>query len=376
MRYCSKCVMPTTRPAEWGKHTHKFNEAGVCLACQNYEKRSLIDYEDRFKQLSELVGKYRRSDGYYDCLIPVSGGKDSHYLVYMMKEKLGMNPLLVNVNDPFTHTEAGLRNIRNISEVFNCDLFNFNISVDLFRRAVRSNFEEFGHPLMLVEAAIYTVPAKVAVNMGIPLLVHGENPSYEYGVDTVDSPTSLDYIKHVFGAVDLDFWVKRGFERQELNSIVPPLGFEIDNLMPIFMSYYDAWDGRFHMEVAKAYGFRDLHNEWERKGNIENYDQIDSIGYLMGLWMKFYKFGFARTTDIACRWIREGRISRDEAIKLVKENDGLLDPRILSDFLNFTGYTPKTFWGIVDKHVNQDLFYKVGLDSWMPKFEVGTELVK
>ena len=195
MQYCTRCVMPDTRPGEWGQKGGLFDDQGICLACRNHERRKQVNWKDRARQLQELCDKHRRSDGYYDCLIPVSGGKDSHYLVWKMKEELGMHPLLVNVSDPFTHTKAGEANLHNISKTFNCDLIQFRISEDVFRRAVRSNFEEFGHPLILVEQAIYTVPLGMASSLGIHFLIQGEDPNYEYGTLENEEPTLTRHYK-------------------------------------------------------------------------------------------------------------------------------------------------------------------------------------
>jgi len=128
MKHCIKCRMPSTRPGSI------FDDQGVCQACRNYENRGTIDWEERQKQLSILCDKYRREDGYYDCVIPVSGGKDSHFLVHTMKEEMGMNPLLITVGDPFTKTEAGTKNFRNLGDAFGCDHMLFNLWIDLLRR--------------------------------------------------------------------------------------------------------------------------------------------------------------------------------------------------------------------------------------------------
>lgn len=368
MKYCTRCVMPDTRPGEWQKIPEPFDENGVCLACRNYDSRKDIGWDARFNELEKLADLYRRKDGAYDCLVPVSGGKDSHYIVYIMKEILGMNPLLVNVWDPFTHTKAGIENLRNISNTFNCDIFQFRISENLFRRAVRSNFEEFGHPLILVEAAIYTVPFKLAIDTSIPFLVQGENPNYEYGTEAIDQSTSSNHIKQVMQAVDLKFWTDRGFSKCELNLILPPSSDKAKSIFPIFLSYYVPWIGWEHYKVAKRYGFRDLTHEWIREGNIESYDQIDTIGWLMALWLKWPKFGFSRATDIACRWIREGKVTREEAIVLVKNHDHILDQNVLDDFLAFTGYSIREFWDIVERFWNRDIFEKVN-GIWKKKPE-------
>ena len=114
MKYCTKCVMPDTRPGI------TFNSEGKCSACQAYKNRKNVDYNKRFEELKELCNKYRGMNGPtgYDCMIAVSGGKDSHYQVHVMKEIMGMNPLLVTVEDNFPMTQAGIHNLKNISEEF------------------------------------------------------------------------------------------------------------------------------------------------------------------------------------------------------------------------------------------------------------------
>jgi len=129
-------------------------------------------------------------------------------------------------------------------------------------------------------------------------------------------------------------------------------------LDPIYLSYFVPWDGYRNYIIAKQHGFRDLSHEWKREGYLEDYDQIDSVAFLMNSWMKYPKFGFSRATDVAGYWVRSGKITTKEAARLIKENDHKLDQRILDDFLNFTGYTDKEFWAVVEKFWNRDLFKK------------------
>ena len=368
MKLCTKCVMLDTRPGEWKTVAEPFDKEGVCVACRNYEKRKSIDWATRWKLLEDTCNIFRKSDGNYDCVVPVSGGKDSTFLVYMMREVLGMNPLLVNVSDPFTHTKAGEANLHNISDTFNCDVVQFRISEDLFRRVVRSNFEEFLEPLILVEAAIYTVPLAMTMRYKIPFLVQGEDPAYEYGSVEKDSPTLNRHYEKILRAAGLDFWTKRGFSKKELNCLVLP-NETLGDTHAIPMSYYVPWNGYEHMELAKRWGFRDLTHEWSREYAFENWDQIDSEGWVVDLWLKWPKFQFARSCDIACRWIREGRITREKAIELVKEHDPKLDQVALDDFLQFSGYSVREFWNIVEPFWNRDLFEKK--DSiWKPKSKI------
>ena len=355
--YCQRCVMPDTRPGEWKTLAEPFDKDGVCVACRNYEKRKTINWDARWKLLEDTCNKYRKSDGNYDCVIPVSGGKDSTFLVYTMREVLGMNPLLVNVSDPFTHTKAGEANLHNVSDTFNCDVVQFRISEDLFRRAARSNFEEFLEPLILVEAAIYTIPLAMAMRYKIPFLVQGEDPNYEYGSTEKDSPTLNRHYEKILNAAGLDFWTKRGFSERELNCLVLP-NDTLGDTHAIPMSYYVPWNDYEHMELAKRWGFRDLAHEWKREYAFEDFNQIDSQGWVVDLWCKWPKFGYARATDIACRWIRESRITRDEALRITKEKDPILDEVAFRDFLDFTGYSVREFWSTVEKFWNPMLFEK------------------
>ena len=364
---CTRCIMPDTRPGEWRQKIPKFNEDGICQACLNHDANNNVNWNARNLKLSNLCDDHRDISGKYDCLIPVSGGKDSHYLVYKIKS-MGMHPLLVNISDPFTHTRAGEDNLHNISKYFNCDLIQFRISEDVFRRSVKVGMEHYGEPLIFVEAAIYTVPIQIAINYGIKLMIHGENPGFEYGTDIYDSMTSINHIKRIFKTSGPTLWDQHGFRTNELNPVTPPQDWE-NKIYPIFMSYYDRWDGILHRDVAKRCGYRDLTHEWKREGNVEDYDQIDTIGWIMDLWMKYPKFGFARATDILCRWIRDGLIDRESALTIADSTDPVLDQRVLDDFLDFTGYTDRELWNIIDHWYNRDLFENVN-GMWTPKWSI------
>lgn len=370
MRYCKKCAMPDTRPGSI------FDEEGICQACHNYEDRKNVDWEVRWKELEELCDQYRQTDGSYDCIIPVSGGKDSHYQVYTMKVRLGMNPLLVTVGDAFTKTKAGLDNFKNLGETFGCDHMVFYISPDLFRRVTRVGFEELLNPLLFVETAINTVPIKLALKLKIPLLIDGEDGEYEYGTTDKWNPNALPWTERLFEQTNVDFWLERGFEKKELNSILPPTKeeWEAVNLKSIFMSYYEPWSSVYHEEIAKKYGFRDLAHEWRREGCMEDFEQIDSVAYLVHLWLKYPKFGFQRTSDIASRRVREGLLSLAEAKRFIRQYDHKLDRRAMDDFNNFLGYTPVQFWDIVEKFWNREIFEKVS-GAWRLKDPVYKDLL-
>ncbi len=374
MNYCNRCVMPDTKPGV------KLDSEGICQACRHYEKRMHTDWDGRWRELEQLCDKYRRDDGYWDCIIAVSGGKDSYFQIHTLKKELGMNPLLVTANTTFSVTKAGQHNFKNMCDVFGCDNITLNLNLDLARKMTRVYFEEKGFGAMPMDLAIYVFPIRIAINYNIPLIFYGENVSYEYG--GVQEKETYSAKEQVFNTVatpiDFKYWESRGIKKQELNALLYPTKEEIENakLDPAYLSYFIPWDGYRNYQVAKSYGFKNIREEWKRAGYVEDYDQVDTIGYLVNAWLKYPKLGFHRATDVACYWIRSGKITREEGIKLVKEHDHKLDQRMLQDWLDFTGYTHKEFWDIVDKLYNRDIFEKDKWGQWKLKNPIWDEQKK
>ncbi len=366
MKFCTKCIMPDTRPGI------TFDQNGVCIACQNHERKKEVDWDARYHELELLCDKYRRKKpGEYDYLIAVSGGKDSHYQVHVMKELMGMNPLLITVEDFFTMTEAGKHNIKNISEAFGCNLISFKPDRRAAKIISRYMFENYGRPLWYVDRLLYTVPLYYAAKLDIPLLVYGENVSYEYG--GVDDKETYSAREQVFNGVapgiDLSEFVSAGVPEDELAYLEAPSRELLSSIDPIYLSYFVEWNAVKNYEFAKTRGFKDLTHEWDRTNHIENFNQIDSYGYLLNAWMKYPKYGHAYATDYAARWARYGMLSREQAVSLAEERDHALDPKIVEDFCNFTGMTITEFYQALEKLYNKELFEKNALGQWRLKPE-------
>jgi tRNA(Ile)-lysidine synthase TilS/MesJ len=167
--------MPDTRPGI------RFNEEGICYPCLHHDLKQKKDWAQRWKELEALADKYRGCNGdYYDCIITASGGKDSHYQAYIFKEKLGMNPLLVSV-DNVSWTQTGRMNWDNIRSRFGLDAHVVSLSPRTCRNMFRKAFEKLGSPTWYFDLAIYAYPLQVAIKLGIPLIVYGENTNYERG---------------------------------------------------------------------------------------------------------------------------------------------------------------------------------------------------
>ncbi len=371
MRYCKKCVMPDTRPGI------SFNEEGICSGCQSYEKRNQIDWDSRFRELEAICDKYRGCNGDgYDCAIAVSGGKDSHYQVYLMKEVLRMNPILFSVEDNFPMTEAGKHNIRNISEVFGCSIISMKPDICAQKKLMRYMFEAYGKPTWYIDRLIYTYPLLMAAQFHTPLLVYGENVSYEYGgegyEETYSARNQID--NGVAAGVDEQELIeKAGVTAKDLYLTRAPAKEILDQLDPIYISYFVPWNSVEHAVFARSRGFHDLTHEWKRTQCVEDFDQVDSRAYLVHPWLKYPKFGHSSATDYASRFVRYGLISREEAVQLVREHDAVLDPLCIRDFCEFCGYSEAEFWNIADRFYNPELFRKNNLGEWVLRHPVWEE---
>lgn len=369
MKYCRKCLIPNTRPGIY------FDKDGICQACRAEELKDKIDWEARFEELKILCDKYRGMNGYdYDCIIAVSGGKDSHFQVHVIKELMGMNPLLVSVEDNFHMTDAGIHNIKNISERFGCDIITIKPNIKIQKHLMRKTFEKYGKPAWYIDRLIYTYPLHMAIKFNTPLLVYGENVSYEYGgVQIVETYSAREQIDNgVASEINWEELLDKNIIAKELSLCNPPSKEDIDSkLDPIYLSYFIRWNSYKNYLFAKRNGFKDLTHEWKREHHIEDFDQIDSRAYLVHSWMKYPKFGHASATDYASKFIRYGIISREEGIRLVEKHDHRLDEKALYDFCNFLNYSVNEFWEIIDKFYNKEIFTKDKFGRWSLK-----ELIK
>lgn len=368
MKYCKKCVMPDTRPGI------KFNAEGICSGCQAYEGIAKVDWEKRFQELEKLCAKYRGMNGSgYDCAIAVSGGKDSHFQVHLMKEVMRMNPILFSVEDNFTMTEAGKHNLRNISEEFSCNIISLKPDIRTQKALMRYTFEKYGKPLWFIDRLIYTYPLHMALALHTPLLVYGENVSHEYGGAGDEETYSARGQLNNGAAPDIlieELVSATGVPEQALEFTKAPTQEQLDTLDPMYCSYFVPWNSYSNYLFAKSRGFHDLTGEWERTQMAEQFDQVDSKAYLVHAWMKYPKFGHASTTDYASRFVRYGMMSREEAVELVRQRDHALDPICVRDFCAFTGYSESEFWSIMDGFYNPDLFTKDKFGAWVLRHPV------
>ena len=371
MRYCKKCTMPDTRPGI------TFDSEGVCSACRHYENRKNVDWDARFKEFEVYCNKYRgmNGPGGYDCAVAVSGGKDSHFQVWMLKEVMHMNPILFSVEDNFPMTQAGIHNLKNISEEFGCTIISCKPNIRAQKVLMRKFFEKYGKPTWYVDRLIYTFPLHMAAKFNTPMLCYGENVSFEYGgCSDKETYSAMDQIENgVAVGFPMEELVGDGVTENDLSLTLAPSAEERAKLDPFYMSYFVPWNSYKNYQIAKEHGFHDLTHEWDRTHHAENFDQIDSRAYLVHSWLKYPKFGHAAATDYTARYIRYGMMTREEAIPIIKARDGKLDPLCVRDFCDFCGYTESEFWAILDKFYNRDLFEKNEYGEWQLKHPIWEE---
>lgn len=321
--------MVSTRPGI------KFTEEGICYPCISFEARSEIDWERRWKKLEDLCEFYRAHNAnYYDCIICVSSGKDSYYLVFLFKELLKMNPLCLMV-DNLNWTQTGRDNFNNLSDVFGVDVLTFTPNRAKLKEQMLKDFLEELHPNKYWDEILYSKPFEFAHKLGIKLLIWGENPDVECG--------GKNY-KETRYAYCLDKSVICG------------------DIESIFTSYYVPWSRYKNVKIAKEYGFKDLIDtmEWEREGFTDMFqsEQIDTVSYLTNNFLKFIKFGFSTLTELCSDAIRHNKMTREEGINAINEHDWKLDKKMLKSFVKELGISKELFFETIDRFVNKDLLVK------------------
>ena len=339
IKFCKKCAMASTRLGL------TFDKNGICSACKKTEEYNKTDWNKRWKELEILCDKHRDPKKEYNCLIGVSGGKDSHFIVGLFKENLNMNPIGFMV-DNGSWTKTGRDNFYNLSERFDIDILNFTSKRKTMREKTLQGFIEECWPSKYWDKILYEEPLKIAQKLGINLVVWGENTAIQRGSEWADIPDAKEMM--------LD---------QNHREFYKEIDF-------IFTSYYVPWNRWVNVNYAIKNGFKTLEQEWVRWG-LEDfpYQQIDTIGYLCNNYCKFIKFGFGTVTELCCDAVRSGKMTRKEALKMIKENDWKVDPYMVSDFCQGLKITKKEFWEVIDQFANKDLLYKAEDGYWKLKEE-------
>ena len=364
---CKECLTLSTRPRA------KYNESGICNACTwAKEKKHKVDWKSRWNKLEELCNKFRRDDGYWDMIVPCSGGKDGTYVAWMMKHKLNMNPLCITVK-PNLQTGIGKENLDNfIKSGFDHILVNPNPEV--YRKLSIKTFKEQGRPKQPFEMAISTAIFQLAIKLKIPFIMYGEEGESEYSgtVPNFDNfKISRDYlIECYYSTHNPNEEFLELFNKKNLQMFLLPSEEEIKSaeLFATHWSNFENWDTLKHCKLVKEKcGFKELPHH--SIGTFTNYAQLDDkLQELHGFMMKI-KYGFGRAWSDACIEIRAGRMTREDGIKMIKKYDGEFPYEYLNDYLKFYEMTEKEFFDTIDSFRSPDLWKRVN-GEWELKFKI------
>ena len=368
--WCSNCLNMSTRPRI------TFDDRGWCNACQWMEEKKSLDWKPREEELLKVLDESRSTSGSFDCVVPVSGGKDGSYVAHMLKEKYNMNPLCVTVR-PALETDIGNENLSNfIQSGFNHIHISCNSIV--LDKLNKYGFIEKGFPYYGWLIAIHTAVIRVAANFKVPLIFYGEDGEIEYGgsIESKDKALyDIEYMKKIYleGGHDkiLDK-IKKDVDISDADLILFkfPLDDEIleKRLSFTHWSYFEPWESYRNYVVAKEYcGLKE-----KEKANIDtftNFSQNDQLLYSLHAYMMYIKFGFGRATQDAGIEIRRGAMTRDQAINLVQMYDDVYPEELIEAYLDYYQMTKEDFDMVLDRYANKNLFNKID-GVWRPKFKV------
>lgn len=352
MKYCKRCVQPDTRP---GIH---FDEKGICGAClYQIDVEKNIDWTQREKELKEIAEwakeKSVENESNYDCAVGVSGGKDSTFQALYSRDKLGLRPLLVN-SEPEGITDIGKKNIENLKNL-GFDVISLRPNPRVMKKLVKKDFYEYLNPAKVTEFSLYSSTYIIADKFDIPLIIQGENPGLTLGV----RDTGVGVNDDALNANELDT-LSTGWERYIGDGITEKdlFMFHYDReairkkgIRGIWLQYYlKEWSQSHNVEFSIAHGLtiRPEYFDPSEIGTYAGYYQLDSDIVQLNQMLKYIKFGFGQCTDHACYDIRAGRLTREEAIELVKRYDGKCGTRYIKKFCDYIGITVDEFWRVAN----------------------------
>ena len=349
-----------------------FDSRGFCNACNWMEQKRIINWEERILQLTKLLSEHKKSDGNYDCIVPVSGGKDGSYVAYNLKHKFKMNPLTVTITPPLP-LELGEKNLKSFINSGYSHI-SINPPKESMKLLNKIGFIEMGFPYYGWLIAIQTGVINIAEKFKVNLIFYGEDGEVEYGgsQETAKNPIyDIEYNKKVY----LENGYKKVLDKSGLSENdlfffkFPKTNSDFNKKLNLtHWSYFENWDPYRNYLIAKKYcGLQE--SEETNSGTFTNFSQNDQSFYALHTYLMYLKFGFGRANQDASIEIRRGAMDRDQAVNLVRIYDGLYPDEFINEYLDYYEMTLNEFNLIIDKWANKDLFEKKN-GIWKPKFVV------
>ncbi|MCA6574344.1 MAG: N-acetyl sugar amidotransferase [Pseudanabaena sp. M57BS1SP1A06MG] len=376
MKYCQCCLQPDTRP------NSQFTDEGLCPACNYFHQLKDVDWQERYDILNDLLKQFpRQSSQYFDCIIGVSGGKDSTRQALYVRDKLRLKPLLVCLSYPPPQvTQRGVDNISNLIELGFDVLFSAP-APETWRLLMRASFDEFTNWGRSTELALFASVPQIAIRYQIPLIFWGENPGLQLGdLKTLGRKgydgNNLRYMNTLSGG-GLEWMLKAGFWQQELLPYVYPQSkeFEALKLQIVYLGWFwGDWSLVNNATYACANGLEIREDMVENTGDLYGVTALDEDWVTLNQMIKYYKFGFGRVTDYVNEEIRLGRITREQAIPVVEKYDDACSDEYIESFCNYIDISVDRFWEQVHASLNRDLFTLESNGTISRKFQVGVGL--
>lgn len=365
MKYCSSCVLPDTRPGL------VIQRDGVCNACHAARVAAKeIRWDEREAAFRSVVSEAKKRSKGYDCLIPVSGGKDSTWQVLKCLE-YGLNPLAVTWKPP-GRTELGRYNLERLVDL-GVDHIDYQINPRVERTFMLRALERFGSTAIPMHLALFSIPLTIGVKYEIPLIVWGENSADEYGTkdESLRGHRLTNAWLKVYGVsngTSAEDWIDEDLTRQKLTPYFGPSDEELEarGIHAVFLGYYFGWDPEMSLEYAKRAGFQ-VREEGPKTG-YWNYADIDDDFLSIHHYLKWYKFGFTRLFDNLSVEIRRGRMSRPQAIEIIRQYREQTPYEDIERFCVFVGITQDRFFEIIEKFRSPVVWQKSGGVWTIPDF--------
>ena len=365
MIYCNRCLYPANHP-----YGLVFDDQGVCSGCRIHEEKDALDWDARFRMLERIVHANAKHIGRtgFDCIIPVTGGGDSYFIVHTVKNVLGKNPLLVNYNSHY-NTKVGIRNLANLATVFDCDVVTSTLAPALLKRITRHTLRRYGSMYWHVLAGYLTFPVQVAVRFRIPLIIWGVQPwSEQTGMfshlDEVEMTERCRKEHGLMGIAAEDLIDgPAGISRSDVQPFVYPYDNELEvvGVRGLYLSNYIRWDAKQQHELMiDTYGYESA----RQQRTFNTYEDVHCF-HSAGVhdYIKYLKYGYSKVTDHATREIRLARMTREEGVAQVqKYTEGM--PADLPLFLDWLEMSDKEFFDCVDHRRDERIWKRTASGGW------------
>lgn len=364
MKYCVDCLYPENHPLNI-----TFDNNGLCSGCRVHKEKDVLDWDLRGQKLNKILKTFKnKSKNNYDCIIPVSGARDSYFIVHTIKNVYGMNPLLVTYNKQY-NTPLGIRNLAYLKTIFDCDLLTLTVNPEVVKNITRITLQEMGSIYWHCIAGQTVFPVQIAVRFKIPLIIWGAHQ----GCDQVGMFSHLNEVEmtrkyrkeHDLMGYEIENLMNKYGElrHNNMNPFMYPQDEEIEKVgvRGIYLSNYIRWDSKKqHENMIKLYNYKTA----VQNRTFDTYNDVDCFNYSdVHDYIKYIKWGYGKATDHATREIRLRRMTRMEGIEIVKSYQDK-KPKYLKQFLNWIGMTESGFDYTINKFRDNRIWQKDNNNRW------------